>query len=92
MEEVYQLTVHFSGNVQGVGFRWTSERIARDYSVTGRVRNLVDGRVWMYIEGEKPEVDAFVKEVQQTMIDYIKEVIREEKMGPQKYQRYIMLR
>ena len=92
MEEVYQLTVHFSGNVQGVGFRWTTERIAKDYEVTGRVRNLVDGRVRMYVEGQQTQVEAFVEEVQHAMVDYIESVESEYTFGTQKYERYIMLR
>jgi len=92
MQDVYQLTVHFSGHVQGVGFRWTTERIAAGYSVTGRVRNLVDGRVRMYVEGEQAEVEAFVQEVQNVMVDYISDIVTESSTGPQKYERYIMLR
>ena len=92
MQEVYQLTVHFSGHVQGVGFRWTTERIAQEFSVTGRVRNLVDGRVRMYVEGVQSEVEAFVAEVNNQMAEYISEIISESSMGPQKYERYIMLR
>jgi acylphosphatase len=37
--------VHYSGRVQGVGFRFTSQRLAERYAVTGYVRNLPDGRV-----------------------------------------------
>ena len=91
-DEVYQLTVHFSGHVQGVGFRWTTERIAKDFAITGRVRNLIDGRVRMYVEGEQVDVKAFVKEVHNQMYDYISEIETEESTGPQKYERYIMQR
>ena len=35
----------FSGHVQGVGFRWTTERIASQLPLRGFVRNLPDGRV-----------------------------------------------
>jgi acylphosphatase len=37
--------VHYSGHVQGVGFRYTTRSIARGYEVTGFVQNLEDGRV-----------------------------------------------
>ena len=49
--------VLYSGQVQGVGFRWTSQSIARRFPVGGWVRNLPDGRVEMVIEGEEDEVE-----------------------------------
>jgi acylphosphatase len=55
--------VHYAGNVQGVGFRATASRTARDYPVTGWVRNLPDGRVQLLVEGPNEAVEAFLQEV-----------------------------
>ena len=44
--------VYFSGQVQGVGFRYTVMRIASTLEVTGHVRNLPDGRVQLIAEVE----------------------------------------
>jgi acylphosphatase len=55
--------VHYAGNVQGVGFRATTSRTARDYPVTGWVRNLPDGRVQLLVEGPDDAVEAFLKDV-----------------------------
>jgi acylphosphatase len=66
-------TVHYSGQVQGVGFRWTTQRIAGGYDVTGYVRNLPDGRVELIVEGKKTEVDAMLDELARTMAGHIRD-------------------
>jgi acylphosphatase len=55
--------VHYSGRVQGVGFRATAEDIARDYPVTGWVKNLPDGRVELLVEGPEAAVKKFLQAV-----------------------------
>ena len=63
--------MHFyvSGSVQGVGFRWHTERIARRISgVTGFVRNLEDGRVEVVVEGEATFLAQFKKEMEEGIL------------------------
>ena len=55
--------VHYTGMVQGVGFRATTARIARGYPVTGWVRNLPDGRVELLVEGAEEDVKKFLEAV-----------------------------
>lgn len=55
--------VHYSGRVQGVGFRATASSLARRYRVTGTIRNLPDGRVELLAEGSRVEVDGFLAAV-----------------------------
>lgn len=64
--------VIFSGRVQGVGFRYTAEGIARRYDVAGFVRNLPDGTVEMLVQGPDQEVDNCIEDVQATFGGYIR--------------------
>ncbi len=57
----------FYGRVQGVGFRYTTARIAAGYAVTGQVKNLPDGSVELYAEGETTVLRDFISEVQTVM-------------------------
>ncbi len=54
-----RLQIFYSGNVQGVGFRYTTKGVAAGYEVTGLVRNLPDGRVELVAEGTRNELEAF---------------------------------
>lgn len=62
--------VEYSGNVQGVGFRYTTQRIATGFDVSGGVRNLADGRVELVAEGTHEELEAF------------RQAIRDSGLGP----------
>jgi acylphosphatase len=53
------MQVLYSGNVQGVGFRYTVKTVATGFEVTGTVRNLADGRVELVAEGAKTNLKAF---------------------------------
>ena len=55
--------VYYTGRVQGVGFRATAVEIARTYSVTGWVKNLPDGRVELWAEGPRADVEAYLAAV-----------------------------
>ena len=46
-----------SGRVQGVGFRYFTQDIARREGLTGFVRNLPDGRVEAVAEGDDGSLD-----------------------------------
>ncbi len=65
--------VHYSGRVQGVGFRWTTRRVASGHEVTGYVKNLPDGRVQVVAEGEKDEVNAFLADLEKAMAGHIRD-------------------
>ena len=63
--------VHFRGRVQGVGFRWTVQRIANHFEVVGYVRNLSDGRVQLVTEGAPEELSRFLRAIEAEMGRFI---------------------
>jgi acylphosphatase len=52
--------VFVSGRVQGVNFRWHTQRKAQEWNLKGWVRNLWDGRVEAIFEGEEKDVQRAV--------------------------------
>jgi acylphosphatase len=57
---VVRCRVIVSGRVQGVFFRDTCQRTARELGVMGTVRNCSDGTVEVVAEGERDVVDALL--------------------------------
>ena len=51
------------GIVQGVGFRWFTQRHARFLGLGGFVKNLPDGTVLIEVEGSRDSVDIFIEKV-----------------------------
>ena len=66
--------VHYSGRVQGVGFRWTARHLAQSYAVTGLVKNLDDRRVLLVAEGDRAELDRFLAAIAESMGTNIRNV------------------
>ena len=86
MADVHHETVYFSGHVQGVGFRYTTLSVAKEFELTGRVSNQADGRVLLEVEGQPKEVEAFLAVLNERMHGYIRKVERSAAQGPAKYQ------
>jgi acylphosphatase len=49
------------GIVQGVNFRYYTQREAKKYDLTGWVRNLPDGSVAALCEGEEEDVESMIQ-------------------------------
>lgn len=77
MSQVQHETVYFNGHVQGVGFRYTTMQVAREFEVSGYVKNLLDGRVLVEIEGQTREVKDFINALEERMHGYIRHTERE---------------
>ena len=53
------------GRVQGVGFRYFTQQAARYLGLTGFVKNLYNGDVEVFIEGEENQVKIFQEKLKE---------------------------
>jgi acylphosphatase len=63
--------VIYSGQVQGVGFRYSTHGLAQHHDVSGFVRNLSGGDVEVVVQGEPDELERFLKAIDERMTGYI---------------------
>lgn len=61
MSEKVRVHLIVFGRVQGVFFRAETQKKAREFGITGWVKNLPDGRVEAVFEGERVKVDEVLK-------------------------------
>ena len=79
--------IFYSGRVQGVGFRYTVQSLARPLKLCGWVKNLADGRVEIKAQGPKEKVeqlmqaidDHFDREIKEKAVSWseVKEIYRD---------------
>ena len=74
MAESTRLTAFFSGSVQGVGFRYTTQSIASRLLVSGYVKNLADGRVELLAEGEREDIEKLLSRIRSELGSGIQDV------------------
>ena len=63
MGNIKRIRVTISGRVQGVGFRYFTQREGECLGLVGWVKNLPNGDVEAEAEGDEPQVDAFVEAI-----------------------------
>ncbi len=85
-------TVHFSGRVQGVGFRATIVEAVAGTSVVGTVRNLPDGRVVAVFEGTPGDVESIVRDVRARMMANLTDVDSRESAATGEFRRFEIVR
>ncbi len=73
-----RMQVLYSGQVQGVGFRYNVKSVATGFDVTGWVRNLPDGGVELIAEGSKGELETFRQAIRESGLDHF---IRQEEVS-----------
>ena len=82
----------FSGAVQGVGFRWTTERLARGLQVCGFVRNLQDGRVEVIATGEPASISRLISCLEDHFGSGISGVLRISRPGVEEFSGFTIRR
>ncbi len=65
------------GNVQGVGFRSLTRFCAVNLHLTGTVRNLPDGSVEIFAQGEKTTLEKLIKKLKEEAPRHIEEILIE---------------
>lgn len=61
MEEKLLYKIRVTGLVQGVGFRWSAAKEARNRGINGFVKNLSNGSVYIEAEGSREQLNAYVE-------------------------------
>lgn len=88
---VSNIKCHFSGHVQGVGFRHQAFSIAKGFEITGYVKNLSDGRVELSIEGDKIEIHSYLDTLEEEMDVFITKVDKEEGESKKRFKHFSIL-
>ena len=65
MSEIAKI-ITFHGRVQGVGFRFTAQRTAARYMITGYVRNLPNGSVEMLAQSSAENITQTLRDIKET--------------------------
>jgi len=65
--------VVFEGRVQGVGFRFTAQRIAMRYELAGFIKNLPDGSVEMFAQGRHEDVADCIRDIKESFGAHIRD-------------------
>lgn len=80
------INIIFTGQVQGVGFRFTAFNIANRYRLTGMVRNMTDSSVEMIVQGPIDDINNCISDIKESFNSYIRETKKEEIPYDPKYE------
>ena len=61
MDKQIRQRLHFTGRVQGVGFRYTASQIANKLCLTGWVKNEWDDSVTMEVQGQEHIIEQMLQ-------------------------------
>ncbi len=66
--------LYYSGQVQGVGLRYTIQEVALELRIYGWVKNLADRRVEVLAEAEEADLGIFLAKINEKFSQYIQAV------------------
>ena len=87
MSDVAKHIIYF-GRVQGVGFRFTAQRIASHYELTGFVRNLTNETVEILVQGQADNVSCCLRDITESFAGYIRDAKTEDTTPDARYNRF----
>lgn len=67
-EENIEVKAIAKGLVQGVGFRASLRNVARSLKLFGSAKNLRNGSVEIYIQGNRASIDHFIQEIRDNRV------------------------
>jgi acylphosphatase len=92
-DETDILEVHaiVKGRVQGVGFRATAQHFANKTGIFGTVRNMPEGHVEIFAQGEKVQLDEFLKKIQDYFSTEIHDIDLDYRTSVRLYDRFSVI-
>lgn len=85
-----RLDVRFTGHVQGVGFRYQTQALAKRRPVTGFVQNLSDGSVRMVVEGDEGVLRELLEDIQKAFRGHIRETSEVRQSASGEFQGFLI--
>lgn len=82
------LRIRIKGRVQGVGFRWNAAREANELGITGFVRNMPDGTVYIEAEGLRLNIEKFLEWCQAGPVFSSVHSVEYDKLPPHGYKTF----
>ena len=64
----------FYGQVQGIGFRFTTQMLVRKYNLVGWVENSDNGSVILVAEGAKKDIESLINNLKDYFQDNIENI------------------
>jgi acylphosphatase len=90
-ERTLTVEAYISGKVQGVGFRACVKKIAAHLSLTGKVMNIEDGRVYLIVTGEGVIIEKLLSTLYECPRAHVREIESRE-TGPRSFCDFSIIR